>query len=75
MGSDSIEKQLKKELNRIDNKLKQARAHRMVASIASGAVLGVVLYAARSHLPLLLAMAASGAVLNAVATRLTSRKK
>jgi predicted PurR-regulated permease PerM len=75
MVRDSIEKELKKELNRIHKKLHQARAQQLAAAIASGIIVGVVLYSARSHLPLLMAMAAGGAALNAIAARLISRKK
>ncbi len=71
----SVEQELKKELNRIHKKLKQTRAHRLATAIASGLILGFVLYSARSHLPLLAAMTAGGAALNALATRLISRKK
>lgn len=75
MRSESIERELKKELNRINIKLKQARFQRLVASVTSGIVIGVVLSTVPHHLPLLIAMAAGGAVLNAIAKRLVFRKK
>ena len=75
MSSDHIENALKKELRRIDKKLKRAETLRLAALIASAAVVGWVLSTVASHIPLLAGMAAAGVLLNAMATRVVSRKK
>jgi hypothetical protein len=75
MPTDHIEKALKKELGRIDKKLKRAETLRLAALIASAAVVGWALSTVTSHIPLLAGMAAGGVLLNAMATRVVSRKK
>ena len=75
MSGDHIENALKKELGRIDKKLKQAETLRLFALIASAAVVGWALATVARHIPVLAGMAAGGIVLNAMATRIVSRKK
>jgi hypothetical protein len=75
MSSEHVENALKKELIRIDKKLKRAEARQLAALIASAAVVGWALASAASHIPLLAAMAAAGVLLNVMATRVVSRKK
>jgi len=75
MSNDHIENALKKELGRIDKKLKRAETLRLAALIASAAVIGWALSTVASHIPLLAGMAAGGVLLNAMATRVVSRKK
>jgi len=75
MSNDYIEKALKKELGRIEKKLKRVETLRSAALIGSAAVVGWVLATIASHIPLLAGMAAGGILLNAMATRVVSRKK
>ena len=74
-SSDHIENALKKELGRIDGKLKRAETLRRAALITSAAVVGWALSTVAGHIPLLAGMAAGGVLLNAMATRVVSRKK
>jgi len=75
MSTRHIEKALKRELGRVDRKLKQAETLRLLALIASAAVVGWALATVAGHIPVLAGMAAGGIVLNAMATRIVSRKK
>jgi len=75
MSSDHIENALKKELRRIDKKLKRAERLRLAPLIASAAIVGWALSTVASHIPLLAGMAAGGVLLNVMATRVVSRKK
>lgn len=75
MSAGRIEKTLKRELGRVDQKLKQAETLRRFALIASAAVVGWALATVTGHIPVLAGMAAGGILLNAMATRIVSRKK
>lgn len=75
MSSDHIENALKKELGRIEKKLKRVETLRLAALIGSAAVVGWALSTVASHVPLLAGMAAGGVLLNAMARHVVSRKK
>jgi hypothetical protein len=75
MSNDHIENALKKELGRIEKKLKRVETLRLAALIGSAAVVGWVLATITSHIPLLAGMAAGGILLNAMATLVVPRKK
>jgi hypothetical protein len=75
MSNDHIENALKKELARIEKKLKRVETLRLAALIGSAAVVGWVLATITSHIPLLAGMAAGGILLNAMATLFVPRKK
>ncbi len=70
-----IEKELKKELNRIDKKLKRTQSLQLMAWMGSAVGLGLALSTVASHVPILLGMAAGGALLSAAARHFVSRKK
>lgn len=75
MSSDHIENALKKELGRIEKKLKRVETLRLAALIGSAVVVGLALATIASHIPLLAGMAAGGVLLNAMARHVVSRKK
>lgn len=75
MSSDHIENALKKELGRIEKKLKRVETLRLAALIGSAVVVGLALATVASHVPLLAGMAAGGVLLNAMARHVVSRKK
>jgi hypothetical protein len=75
MRHEKIEAALKAELGRIDMKLKEAQNLHSAAWIGTGLAMGLFLATMTSHVPLVIAMAAVGALLNLATTRIVSRKK
>lgn len=75
MSSDHIENALKKELGRIEKKLKRVETLRLAALIGSAVVVGLALATIANHIPLLAGMTAGGVLLNAMARHVVSRKK
>jgi|GEM_PF-6347202 len=75
MAYEKIETALKAELNRVDHKLNDARSLHTAAWIGTALTLGAFLATMTRHVPVVLAMAAGGALLNLAATHFTSRRK
>ncbi|MBN1841812.1 MAG: hypothetical protein JW883_05965 [Deltaproteobacteria bacterium] len=75
MHTDHIEKELKKEINRIEKKLDRTQTLRSAAWIGSGLAAGLVLSTMASQIPLLAGMVAGGALLNVALKGFVSRKR
>ena len=74
MSHEKIEKALKAELRRIDHKPKDTRNLHSAAWIGTALALGLFLATMTCHVPVVIAMAAGGALLNLAATQLSRRK-
>ncbi len=74
MGTDHIEKELKKELNRIDKELRRTENLRSAAWIGSGLGAGAVLATMADQVPILMGMSVCGALLFVGTRLLVSRK-
>ena len=74
MANEKIESALKAELNRIDQKLQDARNLYSAAWLGTALAVGLFLATMTHHVPVVVAMAAGGGALNLAATRLASRK-
>jgi hypothetical protein len=75
MRHEKLEAALKLELGRIDTKLKEAQNLHSAAWIGTGLAMGLFLATMTSQVPLVIAMAAAGALLNLATTRIITPKK
>ena len=75
MANEKIVSALKSELNRIDQKLRDARTLHSAAWLGTALAIGLFLATMTSHVPVVIGMAAGGAALNLAATHILSRKR
>jgi len=75
MPDEKIVSALKSELNRIDQKLRDARTLQSAAWLGTALAIGLFLATMTDHVPLVIGMAVGGAALNLAATHILSRKR
>ncbi|OEU46698.1 MAG: hypothetical protein BBJ60_08600 [Desulfobacterales bacterium S7086C20] len=75
MDIENIETVLKKELNSVEKRLDRTQSVHSAAWIGTGLGLGLILATMTSQIPILVAMAAGGVLLNIAATQIISRKR
>ena len=75
MESNHLEGALKKELQRLDKKLRKTEALRSIGWVGSIVGASLALSTVADRIPIIAAIAIGGALLNLVAVRFVSRKK
>ncbi len=75
MGTDHIQKAIKQDLQRVERKLSKTEALQSAAWIGSGVGAGLILSSQAEHIPILIGMAAGGAILDVATKRILSQKK
>lgn len=75
MGTDHLERELKNELQRLEKKLRKTETLRLMGWIGSIVGASLVLSSVADQIPIIVAIAFGGVLLNLLATRFVSPKK